>query len=332
MAIKYLLISGVRINSVPVLVDFISWVHSRDDSVKVLEHKGRYGLLFVIKAILQSIQYRHCIHIFANTQAALPLRLIQCLPIKINNIVYWAIESTSYANTFSPVWLGIWSEKILRHKEVDLVVPIEERRNFFSLNYNSVYVIENVPLLGRRFIKRDLNPCERIKLVVYGGLSSETTYVLEILDLVSRWPKLYELTLIGNLSGVDTTTYERENIKFLGRVSHDRLIDLLSLDFHFSIVGYKPISFNYEYCAPNKLFESFSLSLPVIGNVLNPTIHRVLKEWHGGIVANFNSLDGEWLYTQLVNDYHKCNINAYNAHINRYNLNQILDHTICFDK
>lgn len=330
MRIQYVVVCGVRIDSIPVLVNFISWTRSRGDSVELLEHKGRYGLLFVLKAVVLAIKHRHSFIIFANTQAAFPLRLLQCLPIRIKKTVYWAFESTLNASKWSPVWLGIWAERLLRHKDVDLIIPIEERRQFFSTNYRSVSVVENVPLLGRGLIERNLRQGERIKLVIYGGLSARLTYTIEVLNLVRNWPLLYELTLIGDVNGFDVKNYECENITFLGRLPHRKLLEILAQNFHYSLVGYKPVMFNYKYCAPNKLYESFSFSLPVIGSVENPTITQVLEDWNGGLLVDFSKLEGNWLYQELVHDYKNKSFCAYSAFINRFNFDCVADHSQCF--
>ena len=100
-------------------------------------------------------------------------------------------------------------------------------------------------------------------------------------------------------------------------MSHDDLISALRTRFHYSIVGYKPISFNYRFCAPNKLFESYSLSLPVLASSENPTLSRLVGDC--GVVSDFSSLNAADLYERLQNGYIKKQESAFSAYIEKFN-------------
>lgn len=327
---KFLLICGVPIANVPVLSHFIDWIRNRGGIVECLDYKGKNAIAFLVRAVRLCLRYRQNTVVFANVQSAFVLRLVQFLPLRMENPIYWAFESAGYTGRLSPVVLGIFSEKILRHRDVSLIIPIEERAPFFAGEYRRVEVVENTALAGEPFIKRTISKGERIKLVFYGGLSPHLTYVTEILDLVRRFPAFFELSLFGSVTGKEVERWESENIKFLGRKAHHELIEALRNDFHFSVIGYKPIDFNHEYCAPNKLFESFGLSLPVLGNMRNPTIRRIISEWGGGLLADFGDLVGDALFHALSEDYQMKNKQAYQAYTKRFNFNLIAGQTECF--
>lgn len=328
---RYLVISGVSVSGIPVLSNFIAWAKARGNVVKVLEYSGGSRVVFVARALVMAFRLRKDTVVFCNTQSAVVLRMLQLARVKLANAVYWAFESVTGAKPWSPIWLGTLAERSLGVSDVRLVVPIEERRAFFSPNFRSVDVFENVPLRGIPFVPREIRAGERVRLVFYGGLSPKITYATEFLLLARSFPSLYELTLIGDHSCIDVERWGAENINFVGRLSHEGLIRCLREGFHYSLVGYRPVLFNYKYCAPNKLFESFSLSLPVIGNIGNPTIARILEQETGGVLADFEGMDGERLYGELVDGYRDRVLAAYSAYSDRYNFDSIAGRVTCFN-
>lgn len=312
-----LLISGVACALVPVLKEFECWLTRRHIPLQVVELDRKSRVRFVAKSLIEVIRGRRRTVIFANPQALVILRITQCLPIRMRRVIYWAFESNSTAPFFSPVWAGIYAEKLIRRDEVDLIIPLEERRAGLSAGYRSVRVFENVAAGGREYIPRKLSQDERIELVLFGGLRPSHTYAIEFIELVEANPDLFALTLIGDHSVLQGFDASRGEVEILDRMSHDDLIGTLRMRFHYSIIGYKPVSFNYRFCAPNKLFESYSLSLPVLANSENPTLSRLVRDC--GVVSDFSSLDPVELHNWLRIGYAEKQESAFLAYRNTYN-------------
>lgn len=323
-----LIISGVARASVPVLVELERWLESRHIPLQIVELDRMSRVRFVVKSAIAVFKKRRQPVIFANPQSLVVLRILQSLPLRIHRAFYWAFESNSTAPVLSPVWAGIYAEKLIRRNEVDLIIPLEERRDGLSKGYRSVKVFENLAAAGREFISRKLSPEQRIELVLFGSLRPSHTYAIEFISLVAANPDLFKLTLIGDdrvLQGVNITT---DNVTILGRMSHGKLISTLTKQFHYSIVGYKPVSFNYRFCAPNKLFESYSLSLPVLANSENPTLSRLTGAC--GVVSDFSSLDAVELHDRLRIGYSRKQKSAFSAYKNYYNFDARAEEVFSF--
>lgn len=296
-----LLITGVSPKLVPVLQQLELWLKRNNTPMQIVELTERSRIRFIMKSVVTITGNRNRTVIFANPQALVVLRIMQCLPLRIHRIIYWAFESSTSAPLFSPVWAGIVAERIIRHKAVDLIIPLEERRAALSADYRSVRVFENVAETGREYIARNILESGAIHLVLYGQLDATYTYVQEFIDLASAHPQLYTLTLIGDLhisKGRDITA---SNITCKRRMAHSDLIEYLKGDFHYSVVGYKPITFNYRFCAPNKLLESYSVSLPVLANTENPSLARLVVDC--GVMRDFSSINAEELHAALRENY-----------------------------
>ena len=312
-----LLICGVAFRTVPMLEQLERWLADKRVPVTIvqLEHKNR--MRFIAKSILACIKNRGSTVILVNPQALVVLLLVQCIPFQKHQWIYWAFESSNTAPPWSPVWAGIWAEKLIRRDKVDLIVPLAERSEGMSPGYRNTYVFENVAGDGRAYIPRSIAAGKPIRLVIYGGLRPSHTYVLEFIEMVKANPQYFELTLIGDFDALADCSIAAKNIICHARLSHEDLIDTLKKSFHYSIVGYKPVSFNHRYCAPNKLFESYSLSLPVLANRGNPTLRRLVAEC--GVLADFDSLRAVELYSNLQRNYPRKVEASYLAYKDTYN-------------
>lgn len=84
-------------------------------------------------------------------------------------------------------------------------------------------------------------------------------------------------------------TVKNENLIFLGELPHHQLQTIYPfIDFGFIL--YKAVDLNFEFCAPNKLYEYWSHGIPVIAHPLQgliPLFDNPLK----GILLDFQSPD-----------------------------------------
>lgn len=320
------IISGAQLEGTPVVRAFRDYWQTRSVEVTVVEYAAKRGEFLgnAVKTI------RHCgkdvILIFVNPQS-LPVLLLAQLFKRKNPKFYWALESYQPVETKGPLRMTVLLEKLISERNTGLIVPIEERRPFYADRFARSLVIENVPRKGLNFIKRSLGAGERIALVHYGSLRASDTYVEEFCELVSAHPRLFTLDLIGEIPR-SVLSKERENIQCIARLKHDELIARLRRKYHYSLVGYRPTNYNNTYCAPNKLFESMSLSLPVLGNSRNPPLVRVLSETGGGELVDFERLDAETLLAQLAHNYAKKNVCAFRAYSQQYNFESVIERSL----
>lgn len=80
---------------------------------------------------------------------------------------------------------------------------------------------------------------------------------------------------------------EFKNAIFLPAVSHE-LLNEYYRRIDLGIILYKGIDLNYEFCAPNKLYEYWSYGIPVIASILGG-LKLIFKNDFQGILLNFDN-------------------------------------------
>lgn len=77
------------------------------------------------------------------------------------------------------------------------------------------------------------------------------------------------------------------NTYFIDSIPHEELASIYNRA-NLGVILYKGTSLNYEYCAPNKLYEFWSNGIPVIGHTLKG-LTPVFKEKFLGSLTNFEN-------------------------------------------
>lgn len=114
----------------------------------------------------------------------------------------------------------------------------------------------------------------------------------KLADFCKEMPIPYVLLLLGGTED-DFIKFKKENglqddkFLFIGSVNYE----VLSLFWEkgcASIVMYLPKYINNRLCAPNRLYLSYFLGLPIIGNKNNPVLHDFINVYRaGGFVEDF---------------------------------------------
>jgi glycosyltransferase involved in cell wall biosynthesis len=112
-----------------------------------------------------------------------------------------------------------------------------------------------------------------------------------------------------------------QNIIFIDEVPHSELKDIYSfLDLGFIL--YKGVDENFEYCAPNKLYEYWAYGVPVIAHKLKGLQSEFNNEDTGALINLENSKEIAFYIKQYLEDNHREMIKKY-YQLN-YNMNDFL--------
>jgi len=326
---KILLITGVENERTPVLQSFINYYEKEGFIVELIEYSIQSSkfisrLKFIFKS-LYSIFFKEFEQlIFVGIQTLPILFISQCF-FKTKNAIYWSLESYNVKDGNSLILKLLVFEKFISWNYITLLLPIEERLVYHTnFKYRNTYILPNLPNKGTPFIKRTINKGGHIHFVFYGNLDQSSTYLIEFINFVKHNRDKFKLDIIGNSQEINKLVRDIPNIFYRGPLGHACLMQALRDNYHFSIVGYRPINFNTLNCAPNKFYESISLSLPIIGNRLNPTIKRVISQTKAGLYLDFSRLPSELYYDKILQNYSFYNENAYFSYLTNLNFENFI--------
>lgn len=308
------IISGVSIDRTPVVKSFID--HYSNKNIVTLEYQHKKRLSFLLNGLRLIKQYRHGRIFFVGIQS---LPIIFIAQIFLEKFFYWELESYSISDNNSLVIKMLYFQSLINWSKVNLILPDETRwNNRDERTVKRKLIIPNVPLSGKLFQQRTLNENDKINLIFYGNLDNNYVYVKEWIDFAKKNSNVF-LSLIGWNFDKRLLKGLPNNIDYKPQITHDELLAMLN-NYHFSIVGYRPIDFNHKYCAPNKLYEAFSFSIPVIANIKNPTLSSLINETGTGILIDFDSdICSQFNIDNIKSNYNKYSLNAFNVYINKFN-------------
>ncbi len=313
---KLIVFSGVPIDGTPVVGELIHACRTSGTHVAVEEYESaRFRFLCEGAKRLRSGDAL----LFIGSQSLPLLLLAQTVVSRDIELLYWSLEAYRPSDDSSLALKLLYLELGIRWKNVRLIVPIEERLPFYTREYKSVHVLWNVPRTGRaRRWNRGVNG-RPIRLILYGCLNDQHVYLRETIEMVLRRKSALDLLLVGNLADEYAASLKSRNIHWLPRVPHHQLLELVRGEADLAVVGYRPTSFNTHQCAPNKLFESMSLSLPVLGSKTNPPIGRILEETRAGLSVDLENTDVDHILEEVRSSYEEMAASAYEAYSRRYN-------------
>lgn len=171
-----------------------------------------------------------------------------------------------------------------RANEVDLFVfPEINRMEYFKgliseLDINS-FILPNTCQVQfddfknnhlRNDLMIDANDCICLHVGSIGGENHYFDQFIEIIEKVCKVRSDIHFVFVGRLTEVvqkKIENYEIQNLHTIPFVPHEELCKLYS-DVDLGIILYKGPGLNYEYCAPNKLYEFWSYGIPVLGHSL----------------------------------------------------------------
>jgi hypothetical protein len=311
----------------PVLGNMISALSATYTcSLIVYKHKKIFSFLRTsIRLILTTRGFSAIF--FIGIQSLPLLCLVQFLRVKK---YYWALENYSFRlfnSTLSQKTLAF--EYFIKWKNIFLIFPSEHRARILKYrNFKKSFIIENTSFAGNSFSPRSLNH-GALKLVMYGRLNDADIYLNELIKACGKHSEHVELHLIGWDFLFSDEIKKYPNIFYHGKLGHsDLLLKLAEMDA--SVIGYRPYKLNNKYCAPNKLYESLSLSLPVIVNSLNPPLDELVRMYKVGVSVDFSRIDSLFtgLTEELKSSYPSFNRLAFEAYSKQFHFENYASNVI----
>jgi hypothetical protein len=151
----------------------------------------------------------------------------------------------------------------------------KERLDFFLIDnkmieFNKIFILPNYPPLNWSTVSNNNilpSSISKIKKIVYiGSIGIHDTYLLEFLNWVVQKQAEYSFDIysfnIDSESRLILKNYDGRNVKLFAGVNYSDIPKILR-GYDIGIIFYKAHSLNYEYNAPNKLFEYLACNLDV---------------------------------------------------------------------
>jgi len=180
---------------------------------------------------------------------------------------------------------------------LDLVIAPEENRLQILLSHLGLpeshgMMIPNTCKVNNKSVKpheifKKISP-EKTTLLHVGSVGTRGHYFENV---ISALPDAWTLILVGMLSEVQRSVLEkyrgRKDILHIDQLPHSELAKLYA-GTDLGLILYKGMDQNYEFCAPNKLYEMWSSGVPVIGHRLKG-LEGVFKHSFQGALFDFES-------------------------------------------
>ena len=186
------------------------------------------------------------------------------------------------------------AERMLAGKVECVVEANAERAEIFRGQYHlsnvsHVLNISNVAYDGKR---KELAEDGDVNLV-YQGIITETRRLSFFIESMRDLPARYKLFLVG--SGDDVENYKKlaedhgvqDRVILTGRLGNKEMLAFLER-CHIGIISYPMAGPNNYYCAPNKIFEYASKSLPFVATG-QPFFKKIEQQYGTG--RTFEAMD-----------------------------------------
>lgn len=145
-----------------------------------------------------------------------------------------------------------------------------------------------------------------------------------------RLPDNYKLIFIGKQSTQVKEFVSKENFKniyFFNEIPHDELSSIYNY-IDYGLILYKPIDLNFDYCAPNKLYEYWSHGVPVIAHKLKG-LQGLINNQMGELIDFFNLNQFDLKKLTKLNDAKRNDIkNEFNLKFDVKNFQKELEYKI----
>ena len=183
--------------------------------------------------------------------------------------------------------------------KIDLAIFPEIKRCEYYVNNSTLDPLKTIVIPNSCEINEHISDDNEIKIpqgkVVVGHVGNiglERHYfneILEVIDSLKNNDRYYFIFIGLKSSELDEKlkNLEFKNAIFLPAVSHE-LLNEYYRRIDLGIILYKGIDLNYEFCAPNKLYEYWSYGIPVIASILGG-LKLIFKNDFQGILLNFDN-------------------------------------------
>jgi hypothetical protein len=266
-----------------------------------------FFLKLAILPLYELIRFRPDIIFYIEPHSAFPAYLYKRF---INSRVKLFIHYHEYYTPEEFHGPSMGSVRYFHKKEIDFLYHKAEwisqtntnRLDFFSNDFpwvpkSKLFTLANYPPKSwSKKLKNKTMAIAPFKLLYIGALSFENTYVREIVAFVQKNPNMLHLDIFSYNMHKDVLTWleslKIKNIKLnqLG-VAYDTIPKIAS-NYDLGLVLYKGHNTNYQYNAPNKLFEYLVCGLDVwVPNVLKGCKPYLNKDARPFVLeVNYNKL------------------------------------------
>lgn len=187
-------------------------------------------------------------------------------------------------------------------KKISLsIFPEINRLNYFltssNINENSVFLFPNT------CSTQNSNPVDSILLnhipdnhyvvLHVGSIGDKQHYFETYLQAINNLQKENDISFVfvgRNSKDIQAiiSSIQLKNIYFIDSVPHEHLASIYKRA-NLGVILYKGTSLNYEFCAPNKLYEFWANGIPVIGHQLKGLIPVFTQKFMGNLTDFENS-------------------------------------------
>ena len=195
-----------------------------------------------------------------------------------------------YLPSFITKPVGWLDRKIMNWADVVILVDKAREKQIYPAKPKKLIFIYNVPEIEDVFLKKIKKISSKKDFFFYAGLLSKDRMIKEIIALFKKHPSWkLEIAGWGPLEGFVKKAAKYENIKFLGRISYEEVLEKTA-QTRFCFAFYDPRVPNNRYASPNKLFEAMALGKPIITNKGTSMTELVERE-KMGLVIKYGKVD-----------------------------------------
>lgn len=180
------------------------------------------------------------------------------------------------------------------------VFPEINRLNYFAerstlkaeeaLLFPNTGLVQNKTITSSEYLKNI--PDNHFVVLHVGSVGGKQHYFENFIEVIKKLSKQEDISFVflGRTTKEIKEIILKENLTnayFIDSIPHEELVPVYNRA-NLGIILYKGTSLNYEYCAPNKLYEFWANGIPVIGHALEGLI-PIFKEAFLGSLTNFDN-------------------------------------------
>lgn len=299
-----------------------------DDSINLHQIHGKFRhnkflrvftvLEFTFKAfrLLNKLK-PHIIHA-QDTAIILPVLLYKLLYPKNLYLIYDDHEVPNEDESHSKKIMNALENFLIRNSDAVIMANKERMiylREKLQLTNNLLYFL-NLPysndspnIVLSSLMESKLEELEQQKkrgtrFIIHQGPLKIERGRQKLAELCKELPEPYVILLLGGTE-TDFIKFKKENglqddkFLFIGQVNYE-MLPLFWEKGCASIVMYLPTYTNNRLCAPNRLYLSYFLSLPIIVNKDNPVLHSFINDYKAGaFIEDFMANPSVEFFNQL---------------------------------
>ena len=248
----------------------------------------------------------------------LPVLLFRVLNPKKFYLIYDDHEIPNENGSFLNKIIGALENFLIKNSDA-VIVANKERMLYLSEKLqlkNNLFYFLNLPyfnvnpstipsaLMELKLDELELRRKKGTKFIIHQGPLYVERGRQKLADLCRNLPKPYKILLLGGTEA-DFIRFKAENglqddkFLFIGSVNYE-VLPLFWKKGCASIVMYLPTYTNNRLCAPNRLYLSYFLGLPIIVNKNNPVLYDFVDSYKaGGFIEDFMENPNVDFFNQL---------------------------------